>query len=266
MNCNSAPLLTLQTERAEWRQFQRDLQVAVSVADRLRVEAEQALGALRERHSTTEARLAQALRRQQEQDGEMRELQAQHRDAHHQLSALRGEGRWRRGEPCGSDTQTSTCVVARDGAAPEEENVVGNQPLEEKEEEKGHNGRAEGKQGSCSLVAAGEKDSEEKKVVEGVRADAESQDEEGHPTAQQSCAGDEETHCSAGSLGGEEGDPRSKKETQLTGKGVAEAYIRKLAATKKTADPRRIAMLSERSWWVAVPSPSHTVSVSVFMT
>ena len=58
--------MTLQTERAEWLQFQRDLQVAVSVADRLRAEAEQALDAVREHHGAAEARLAQALKRQQD--------------------------------------------------------------------------------------------------------------------------------------------------------------------------------------------------------
>ncbi|KAK0156481.1 Cytospin-A [Merluccius polli] len=244
---------TLTTERAEWRQFQRDLQVAVSVADRLRVEAEQALGALREQHSATEAWLAQALRRQREQDRELQDLQAQHRDARHQLSPPLGERQ--RPDRAMSDAQTTACGVARDGAQPGE-NVVGS-PLEQ---EKGHNGKEEGKQEICVLVATGKKDLEEK-ALEGVRTDVEAQDVERHCKAQQHFTVDGETHCSAGSLG----DPESER-TQLTGKGIAEAYIRRLAAIKKeeeagngSPDQRRIVMLSERSWSLSrLPLPDNT--------
>ncbi|CAL8317208.1 unnamed protein product [Merluccius merluccius] len=244
---------TLTTERAEWRQFQRDLQVAVSVADRLRVEAEQALGALREQHSATEARLAQALSRQREQDRKLQDLQAQHRDARHQLSPPLGERQ--RPDRAMSDAQTTACGVARDGAQPGG-NVVGN-PLEQ---EKGHNGKEEGKQEICVLVATGKKDLEEK-ALEGVRTDVEAQDVERHCKAQQNVTVDGETHCSAGSLG----DPESER-TQLTGKGIAEAYIRRLAAIKKkeeagngSPDQRRIVMLSERSWSLSrLPLPDNT--------
>ncbi|KAJ3606765.1 hypothetical protein NHX12_026284 [Muraenolepis orangiensis] len=82
---------TLRTERAEWRQFQRDLQVAVSVADRLRTESEEAVVALRERHGAVEAQLAQALRRHRAQDRELQDLRARLQDAGHQLPALFGE-------------------------------------------------------------------------------------------------------------------------------------------------------------------------------
>ncbi|CAL8314813.1 unnamed protein product [Lota lota] len=250
---------TLRTERAEWRQFQRDLQVAVSVADRLRAEAEQALGALREHHSAAEARLAQALRRQQEQDRELRDLQAQHRDARHQLTTLLAERRRR--ERAGSGAQTSARGLARDGAEPEE-SVVGN-PLEE---EQGNDGKEEGKRENCALVAAGKKDLEEK-AIEGVHTDVEAQDVEEHCEAQpnDADADDGETHCCVGSLGGE-GDTESEK-TQLTGKGVAEAYILSLAAIKKkeveagngTPDQRRVMMLSERSWSLSrLPLPDNT--------
>eukprot|EP00063_Salmo_salar_P025569 XP_014000404.1 PREDICTED: cytospin-A-like isoform X3 [Salmo salar] len=79
---------TLRTERAEWHQFQCDLQVAVSVADRLRVEAEETLGTLRESHGELEGQLAQAHCRQQDTDRELESLSAEHREACHRLSAL----------------------------------------------------------------------------------------------------------------------------------------------------------------------------------
>lgn len=78
----------LQTERSEWLQFQADLQVAVAVADRLRLEAEEELGKLRETQQDTERQLAAALRKQQETDGELESLRAQHKEACQKLSAL----------------------------------------------------------------------------------------------------------------------------------------------------------------------------------
>ncbi|XP_034381067.1 cytospin-A [Cyclopterus lumpus] len=68
---------TLQTERGEWLQFQADLQVAVSVADRLRAEAEEEMTALRAAHKDVERELAASQQRQKE--------------ANMQLVTLRGE-------------------------------------------------------------------------------------------------------------------------------------------------------------------------------
>ncbi|XP_048842404.1 cytospin-B-like isoform X1 [Brienomyrus brachyistius] len=77
---------TLETERSEWLQFQADLQVAVTVADRLRVEAEQELCMLRERQLES---------RQHHQEAVL-ELEAQ-RSAHQnlclELEALRAAHR-----------------------------------------------------------------------------------------------------------------------------------------------------------------------------
>ncbi|XP_059897644.1 cytospin-A-like isoform X2 [Gadus macrocephalus] len=248
---------TLRTERAEWLQFQRDLQVAVSVADRLRAEAEQALDALREHHGAAEARLVQALRRQQEQDRELRDLEAQHRDARHQLSTLNAE---RRRGHTGSDARISARGLAKDGAEPEV-NVVG----DSSEEEQGNDGKEEGRRQNCALVAVGKKDLEEK-LLEGVHTDVEAQDVEGHCEAQPKGVEDGGGHGCVGSLGGE-GDLESEK-TQLAGKGVAEAYILSLAAIKKkkeaeagigTPDHRRVLMLSERSWSLSrLPLPENT--------
>ncbi|XP_048842407.1 cytospin-A-like isoform X2 [Brienomyrus brachyistius] len=77
---------TWRTERSEWLQFQADLQVAVTVADRLRVEAEQELCMLRERQLES---------RQHHQEAVL-ELEAQ-RSAHQnlclELEALRAAHR-----------------------------------------------------------------------------------------------------------------------------------------------------------------------------
>ena len=233
------PPVTLQTERAEWLQFQRDLQVAVSVADRLRAEAEQALGALREHHGAAEARLAQALRRQQEQDRELRDLEA--------LLAQR-----RRRERTPLDVRIVARGPAKDGGELEV-NVVGNPSEEEEEEEQqGNDGKEEGGRENC---AVGTEDSEEKPIA-GAHTEVEARDMGGHCEAHPNGADDGGTRGCAGSLGAG-GDPESGK-TQLAGKGVAEAYLLSLAAIKKkkkeaeagngTLEHRRVVMLSERSW------------------
>ncbi|KAG7460594.1 hypothetical protein MATL_G00200370 [Megalops atlanticus] len=79
---------TLQAERGEWLQFQSDLQVAVAVADRLRLEAEEELSTLREARRDTERQLAAALHRQQETDRELEHLRAEHSETCRKLSAL----------------------------------------------------------------------------------------------------------------------------------------------------------------------------------
>ncbi|KAJ8356178.1 hypothetical protein SKAU_G00189720 [Synaphobranchus kaupii] len=78
----------LQTERSEWLQFQADLHVAVAVADRLRLEAEEELSTLRETQRDTEQQLVAAHRRQQETDGELESLRALHKETCQKLSTL----------------------------------------------------------------------------------------------------------------------------------------------------------------------------------
>ncbi|XP_066558910.1 cytospin-A isoform X2 [Amia ocellicauda] len=65
----------IQTERGEWMQFQSDLQVAVSVAERFKTEAEEELSTLRK------AGLGG-------QERELRELQQTHRETCRELAAL----------------------------------------------------------------------------------------------------------------------------------------------------------------------------------
>lgn len=77
-----------QTERSEWLQFQADLQVAVSVADRLRAEADEELTALRTAHRDVERELAAALQRQKEADLQLVTLRGELKESRQRLAAL----------------------------------------------------------------------------------------------------------------------------------------------------------------------------------
>ncbi|CAN9502285.1 unnamed protein product [Ophioblennius macclurei] len=106
---------TLETERGEWLQFQADLQVAVSVADRLRAEAEEELTALRTAHKDTERELAAAQQRQKEADVQLVTLRGELNESRQRLAAVsqaqdknesqrpRQEAHRLHGEPLGSD-------------------------------------------------------------------------------------------------------------------------------------------------------------------
>lgn len=82
------PLVSFQTERSEWLQFQADLQVAVSVADRLRAEAEEELTALRTAHQDVERELAAAQQRQKEADLQLVTLRGELKESQQRLAAL----------------------------------------------------------------------------------------------------------------------------------------------------------------------------------
>ncbi|XP_076604028.1 uncharacterized protein LOC143331234 [Chaetodon auriga] len=79
---------TLQTERGEWLQFQADLQVAVSVADRLRAEAEEELTALRTAHKDVERELVAAQQRQKEADMQLVTLRGELKESRQRLAAF----------------------------------------------------------------------------------------------------------------------------------------------------------------------------------
>ncbi|XP_051942807.1 cytospin-A isoform X1 [Hippocampus zosterae] len=78
----------MQSERTEWLQFQADLQVAVSVADRLRAEAEEELTALRTAHKDVERELAAALHRQKETDMQLVTLRGELEESRQRLATL----------------------------------------------------------------------------------------------------------------------------------------------------------------------------------
>lgn len=79
---------SLQTERGEWLQFQADLQVAVSVADRLRAEAEEELAALRTAHKGMERELSAAQQRQKEADMQLLTLRGELRESRQRLAGI----------------------------------------------------------------------------------------------------------------------------------------------------------------------------------
>ncbi|XP_061668416.1 cytospin-A-like [Syngnathoides biaculeatus] len=80
---------TQNNEKSDWQQFQCDLQVAVSVADRIRAESEHALSRLQEDHKNLQEQLAQALGRELELERELEYLQSQHREVCLRLDLLK---------------------------------------------------------------------------------------------------------------------------------------------------------------------------------
>ncbi|KAM3603267.1 uncharacterized protein V6R79_019574 [Siganus canaliculatus] len=224
---------TLRTERQEWRQFQCDLQVAVSVADRLRVESEQALGALQESQRAVEKQLAQALSREQEKDRELERLREEHstlgtklseitlqqKQERAELHALRNPGRVDNGLDWDYQEESRDSEV---GLRKEIREVV----------------------------------EEEQKQVETEANDFDVRKEEDEKHEEVADVDDNDADDANGSDG-----------KQLTGKGVAEGYLRCLAAREKKKeaqrDPRKIVMLSERSWSLSrLPLPTDHFSES----
>lgn len=192
----------------------------MSVADRLRVESEQALGLLQESHRAVEQQLALALDAQQEKDRELESLRAEHRDVCRKLTELSLQQQQERAELDALRDRVkdmTDCDQRAEGQDSEEGRGEQTQKVvEEKEKPR----EAEAETEAKNL----EKQKEENETNQ--EADAKVVDPD-----------PEETNGSA----------------QLTGKGVAEGYLRSLAALEKKKngglrDPRKIVMLSERSW------------------
>ncbi|XP_031178101.1 cytospin-A-like isoform X2 [Sander lucioperca] len=223
---------TLRTERLEWHQFQCDLQVAVSVADRLRVESEQALGLLQESHRAVEEQLAQALSRQQEKDGELESLRVEHRDICCKLTELTLQQQQERAE---LDTLRNACRV-KDTTDWDEQ--------AERQDSEGKQQQEEIQEVLEEKPREVEADTEAKNVEK-----QEDENETNQEVDVQVAGHDPEEANGSGSV-------------LLTGKGVAEGYIRSLAVLeKKVRDPRRIVMLSERSWSLSrLPLPTDSSS------
>lgn len=185
-----------QRERLEWQQFQSDLQVAVAVADRLRIESEQALAQLQENHRALEHQLAQALHRQEEKDQQLESLRAKLRDASVKLAEVSQQQQQERAE----------LVALKDSLKEVGDQLTGGRECGEGEEK--------------PEAAKGEKRNDRRDAGEEADDDV--------------LEGD----------GAERG--------QLMGRGVAEGYLRRLAALEKKKErqktPKKIVKLSERSW------------------
>lgn len=190
-----------QRERLEWQQFQSDLQVAVSVADRLRIESEQALAQLQEHRGALEHQLAQALHRQEEKDRQLERLRAELGDANGKLAEV---------------TQQQQQERAELNALKDSLKDISDQQTERR-------GRVEGEDKP--------KPAETGAANSGKRNDKSDTSDE---------ADDDVL----------EGDGAERG--QVMGRGVAEGYLRSLAALEKKKEkqktPRRIVKLSERSW------------------
>ncbi|XP_029572036.1 cytospin-A isoform X2 [Salmo trutta] len=220
---------TLRTERAEWHQFQCDLQVAVSVADRLRVEAEDTLGTLRESHGNVEGQLDQAQCRQQDTDRELESLRAEHREACHRLSALTIEHQQTRAE---LDTRRHTL---------RESERDSHREIEGRDTEERLAGEDTSEDISMMEALDGKKREDSEREVEGekrVKSEGEDVNMQGQFPKELVRGG----------------------ENLLKVKGVAAAYLRNLAAGEKGCglrDSPRIVVMSERSWSLSrLPLPT----------
>ncbi|XP_055088221.1 cytospin-A-like [Periophthalmus magnuspinnatus] len=196
---------TLRTEREDWQQFQCDLQVAVSVADRLRVESDQALDSLQDKCKALEEQLLQALTREQDKDTQLENLKTDHKVACRKLIELtlqKQQAARHTGQSCETERQDSE--IRQDKIVKDEPQIVA-----EKSEEK-------------------------------------------FPDVLQNTENSSETGSAS-----------------LTGKGVAECYLRSLVALERKKertgllrDSRRIVMLSERSWSLSrLPLPSEGLNM-----
>ncbi|XP_042359151.1 cytospin-A-like [Plectropomus leopardus] len=215
---------TLRTERSEWHQFQCDLQVAVSVADRLRVESEQALGLLQESHGAVEEQLAQAISRQQETDRELESLRAKHRDVCCKLTELTAQQQQERAE---LDALKNACRLKNTTDCNEQEQRQDSEEGQREEAQKTVEAKTESKAKNV------EKQTEENETNQKVDPPVIRHDPE---------------------------EANGSESMQLRGKGVAEGYLRSLAALEnknERRDPRKIVMLSERSWSLSrLPLPT----------
>lgn len=192
-----ACVLVVQTEREDWQQFQCDLQVAVSVADRLRLESEESLESLQDRCEALERQLDQALTRERAKNRELQDLKDDHRVACRKLLELTLQKQ-----------QTARRTK--------------------------HNGGELQKQDSWRRLEV----KTEEQMTLAIKSPEEDRTLQDDETIQNLDYSNE-----TGSVG-------------LKGKGVAECYLRSLAALEKKRertnilrDSRRIVMLSERSWY-----------------
>lgn len=170
-----------------------------------------------ESHRAAEERLALALSRQREKEQELESLRAEHRDMCRKLSELSLQQQQERAE-----------LDALRAERQEEDNTeCDQQPVSDSEEKpKVSEDKCETAEGEAEAKHSENQEEEESDRNEEVDAEVVDQDPE-------------RTNGSEGS--------------QLTGRGIAESYLRSLAALEKKKekgqrDPRRIMMLFERSW------------------
>lgn len=200
--CSKRDYSSCQDEREDWQQFQCDLQVAVSVADRLRDESEQSVQSLQDRCKALERQLDQALTREQAKDRELQDLKEDHKVACRKLLELTLQKQ-----------QAARCTRHMD------DNV------QRQDSQRSSDGE---KKESQAIKSTGGAQTVKDEALQ-------------HPDSSNevSCMG-------------------------LTGKGVAECYLRSLAALEEKReranilrDSRRIVMLSERSWSLSrLPLPA----------
>ncbi|KAJ8341899.1 hypothetical protein SKAU_G00341900 [Synaphobranchus kaupii] len=138
---------TMKTERAEWLQFQSDLQVAVSVADRLHLEAEEELEKLQGAQEEKERQLATARESRLEAERELEAVRAEleetrrkHAALEVELDELRGGAQAWTGQAAGGGPAAATVTdrrERREGSGVGAESIRGEGPVAEEPQVQG---------------------------------------------------------------------------------------------------------------------------------
>ncbi|KAJ8291203.1 hypothetical protein GJAV_G00022570 [Gymnothorax javanicus] len=139
---------TMEAERAEWLQFQSDLQVAVLVADRLHLEAQEELEKLLETQREKDLQLATAVQGQRDAERELESTRAELEETRQkltdleiELNQLRDRARVRTDRAMQRRTETVTDGrEGEDGSGKEGESVSGEGPVAEEPEVEGKGG------------------------------------------------------------------------------------------------------------------------------
>lgn len=186
------------------------------MADRLRVESEQALGSLQVNDRAVREQLAQALHRAQEKDRELESLRAEHGDICRKLRETSLQQQLERAE---LDALRNALRI-RDKTDRDQQTQI---PESEEAEDMQHD-------------------------IEPKLKAAETEDDN---------IGKQKNWENSNEMDARDPkEPNGTESMQLTGRGVAEGYLRSLATLEKKKerqrDPRRTVMLSERSWLVCV--------------
>lgn len=176
------------------------------MADRVRIESEQALAQLQEKHRALEHQLAQALHRQEEKDRQLETLRAEHREASRELAKVAQQQQQERAE---LEALKNSLKDVLDHQTERQGCGEGEEKMKHIETE----------------VTNAEKRNNISDTNEEAAADDDDDDDQ-------------------------EGDEAERG--KLMGRGVAEGYLRSLAALEKKKErqkiQRRIIKLSERSW------------------
>lgn len=252
---------SLQTERAEWLQFQSDLQVAVAVADRLRMEAEENVLLLRLDQQEAAERLEDTQERLQQAESEMEKLRRLYSEACGRMEEQEQQLKAQGSRPLCLDQSSQTTAEAETEKTSYSVRDSGGLGMRDKPGEVGGEGQEQLKvwrrprSTACLDQSTHTRGETTESTCGGVQPEiAAVQDSGGEGTRDkktEEVLGDGQTKD--GKSGEERGMRRPeevfvvvKGEVRGFGRGVTD-YERRTLPGLGLRDPRKIVMLSERS-------------------